>query len=147
MVLPAGDEGSSSSFAWIARWFYDAVMRWLLHGNLNPAVGDALKRRAHETRAAGDVGLPVDAPPADVLHAAHKHQLDVITADQAVANGLFEHPFAFDRSIVYLNVTSGDVEQDDAVDRLFSRYKRLTPRRLYTVTEARVKIRQLPGKP
>jgi hypothetical protein len=37
------------------------------------------------------------------------------------------------------------VEQDDAITRLFERYKRLTPGRLYTVTGSRVKIRQLPA--
>jgi len=35
--------------------------------------------------------------------------------------------------------------QADAIERLFERYKRLTPKRLYTVTANRVKIRQLPG--
>ena len=38
----------------------------------------------------------------------------------------------------------GDIEQDDAVDRLFTRYKRLSPGRLYTITPSRVKILQLP---
>jgi hypothetical protein len=60
-----------------------------------------------------------------------------------------EAPFlleqAFGRSLVYLQLEGGDVEQDDAIDRLFDRYKRLTPGRLYTVTGSRVKIRQLPG--
>jgi hypothetical protein len=32
------------------------------------------------------------------------------------------------------------------VDRLFDRYKRLSPGRLYTVTGSRVKVRQLPGR-
>jgi hypothetical protein len=36
-------------------------------------------------------------------------------------------------------------DQGAAITRLFERYKRLTPRRLYTVTRSRVKIRQLPG--
>jgi len=40
----------------------------------------------------------------------------------------------------------GDVEQDDAIDRLYARYKRLTPGRMYTVTGSRVKIRQLPQR-
>ena len=51
----------------------------------------------------------------------------------------------FGRSVVYLHLEGGDVEQDDAVTRLFERYKRLTPGRLYTVTASRVKVRQLPG--
>jgi hypothetical protein len=48
--------------------------------------------------------------------------------------------------MVHLNVEGGDVEQDDAIDRLFTRYKRLAPGRLYTVTGARVKVRQLPER-
>jgi hypothetical protein len=46
---------------------------------------------------------------------------------------------------VFLQLEGGDVEQDDAIDRLFARYKRLSPGRMYTVTGTRVKIRQLPG--
>ena len=34
---------------------------------------------------------------------------------------------------------------DHAIDRLFTRYKAPKPKRLYTVTENRVKVRQLPG--
>jgi hypothetical protein len=47
---------------------------------------------------------------------------------------------------VFLQLPGADVEQDDAIDRLFTRYKRLTPGRLYTVTETRVKVRQLPSR-
>ena len=126
---------------------YDAPMRWLLHGNLNASVGEALRRHGHEARQPADVGLPADAPADDVLHAAHKNQLDLITPDQAVATNLFADRFNFDRSIVFLHVGDGDVEQDDAIDRLFARYKRLTPGRLYTVTESHVKVRQLPARP
>ena len=36
-------------------------------------------------------------------------------------------------------------DQGRAIERLFERYQRLTPGRLYTVTASRVKIRQLPG--
>lgn len=119
-------------------------MKWLLHGALTPAAAEALKRHEHETRLPTDIGLPPDATPADVLRAAHKHQLDLITPDDAVAEALYQNPFPFDRSIVHLHVGAGEIEQDDAIDRLFRRYKRLTPGRLYTVTDARVKIRQLP---
>ena len=121
-------------------------MRWLLHGHIDSAAAEALRRHGHDTRLPADIGLPGEASPADVLRTAHRNQLDVITADQGVATGLFAEPFAFDRSIVYLHVGEGAVEQDDAIDRLFTRYKRLTPGRLYTVTESRVKVRQLPGK-
>ena len=61
-----------------------------------------------------------------------------MTVDQGTATGLFEEPFAFDRSIVYLKAGEGDVEQDDAIDPDCSpAYKRLTPGRLYTVTGSR----------
>ena len=89
--------------------------------------------------------LPAEAGLVDVLKAADKRQWDILTNDQAMAQAPFETDFATNRVIVYLQLTGGDVEQDDAVDRLFERYRRLTPRRLYTVTEKRVKIRQLPG--
>ena len=123
-------------------------MRWLLHGPMTSAVADALRGRGDTVIDAGSVGIAPDAAHADVLQAAHKAQLDLMTSDAKLA----ESPFAADappfrRSIVYLQLPGGDVEQDDAVDRLFERYKRLTPGRLYTVTGTRVKIRQLPGRP
>ena len=121
-------------------------MRWLLHGQLTSAVGDALRGRGDTVQDPAAVGVTPDAPHADVLKAAHKAQLDVLTSDARLAESAFaEDAPKFGRSIVYLQLEGGDVEQDDAVDRLFERYKRLTPGRLYTVTGTRVKIRQLPG--
>lgn len=121
-------------------------MRWLLHGNLTPAVADALRQREDHVVDPATVGVTADAPHADWLKAAHKAQLDVMTHDAKLAEAPFaEDAPAFGRSIVYLQLEGGDVEQDDAVTRLFDRYRRLTPGRLYTVTGSRVKIRQLPG--
>ena len=122
-------------------------MRLLLHGNLAPAVADALRVRGDTVRQLTDVHTAPDAPADDVLRAAHKDQADVLTTDGALATALFERaePLAFNRSIVYFQLEGGDAEQDDAVTRLFERYKRLTPGRLYTVTASRVKVRQLPG--
>ena len=122
-------------------------MRWLLHGPMTSAVADALRGRGDTVVEPAAVGVVPDAPHADVLQAARKAQVDLVTTDAKLA----EAPFApeappFGRSIVYLQLEGGDVEQDDAVGRLFKRYKRLTPGRLYTVTGTRVKIRQLPGK-
>jgi hypothetical protein len=122
-------------------------MRWLLHGNLTPAVAEALKQRGDTVVDATTVGMTPESPHPEVLKAAHKAQLDVMTADAKLAEAPFaEEAPAFGRSIVYLQLEGGEVEQDDAVTRLFERYKRLTPGRLYTVTESRVKIRQLPGQ-
>jgi hypothetical protein len=123
-------------------------MRLLLHGNLAPAVADALRTRGDTVRQLTDVGTAPDAPADDVLRAAHKDQSDVLTTDGALATALFDRDEArptFNRSIVYFQLEGGEVEQDDAVTRLFERYKRLTPGRLYTVTASRVKVRQLPG--
>jgi hypothetical protein len=121
-------------------------MRWLLQGNLSSSVMEALKRHEHEVRDLGSVGLTTEALPIDVLKAAKKEQMDLLTADPAMAQVAFDEKFWFNRSIVFLQLEGGEVEQDDAIDRLFARYKRLTPGRLYTVTGTRVKVRQLPAK-
>jgi hypothetical protein len=127
---------------------YDArlTMRWVLHGNLSAAVRDALVRHEQKPVAAAETDLPANASPREFLKAAESKQLDVITTDAALVNAIFDEKIWFNRVIVYLQLEGGDVEQDDAIDRLFERYKRLTPGRLYTVTGSRVKIRQLPGR-
>lgn len=121
-------------------------MRWLVHGNLTQAAIDALVRHEHKTESLPDSGLTPESSPEEVLKAAQKRQLDVMTASPELASAPFDLQFPFNRSIVFLQLEGGDVEQDDAIDRLFERYKRLTPGRLYTVTASRVKVRQLPGK-
>jgi hypothetical protein len=121
-------------------------MRWLLHGNLTHGVTEALVRHGHQARDLASVGLTATSDPLEVLQAARKEQLDLLTADPALANAPFEKDFWFNRSLVFLQLEGGDVEQDDAIDRLFDRYKRLVPGRMYTVTGSRVKIRQLPSK-
>ena len=120
-------------------------MRWLLHGELTGAVAEALKRHGHEARVAPDAGLSPDAAASDVLEFARQNQLEVLTTDPVLAHAPFGQTIRFDRTIVLLNIEAGEVEQDEAIDRLFARYKRLSPRRLYTVSASRVKIRQLPG--
>jgi hypothetical protein len=122
-------------------------MRFLIHGtNTTPAVAAALIRHGHTVVPNADAQVDEDSAPDEVLDAARVAQLDVVTTDDALAESPFGTPTDFARTIVYLQLPGGDVEQDDAVDRLFARYKRLTPGRLYTVTETRVKIRQLPGE-
>jgi hypothetical protein len=120
-------------------------MRWLLHGNLTVAAGEALRRHGHEARSMAEAGLGGEALPAEIFEHARKAQLDIITADPAMAQAAFESPVRFKGTLVQLNVEAGEVEQDDAIDRLFERYKRLSPGRLYTVTASRVKVRQLPA--
>ena len=124
-------------------------MRFLLIGQPPPApaVAEALVRHGHQAMAPESLGLTNESPKQEVIEAAEKAQLDILTADPDLVEAPYEHQIWFKRTIVFLQLEGGDVEQDDAVDRLFERYKRLNPRRVYTVTGTRVKIRQLPGPP
>lgn len=115
-----------------------------MHGPMSAAVGEALRRHEHSAVDMLAAGLPPAADPVMVLDAARKGQLDVITTDDALVTAATKGK-PLNRSIVYLQLEGEDVEQDDAIDRLFTRYKRLTPNRLYVVTGSRVKVRQLPG--
>ena len=125
---------------------YHAAMRWLLHGPMSSAVADALVRHGHSAKNMLELGLPPEADPAMVLKTADAAQLDILTTDATLSSAAFMQDIWIKRSMVYLQLEGGDVEQDDAVDRLFARYSRLTPGRLYTVTGSRVKVRQLPAK-
>lgn len=116
-----------------------------MYGNLTPAVGDALRRHGHTASTPAELQIEA-SDPAEILEAAGERQLDVLTNDPSLANIPFAGGAPFHRSIVFLQLEGGDVEQDDAIDRLFERYKRLSPKRLYTVTSTRVKIRQLPDR-
>src|SRR4051812_31936875 len=105
-------------------------MRWLLHGPMNGAVADALRRHGHAVEQ-------LDSPPQrldELLKTAHQKQLDVLTTDAALVAASAQLVTKFDRCVVFLQLQGGEVEQDDAIDRLFKRYKRLTPGRVYTVT-------------
>ncbi len=118
----------------------------MLHGNLSSAVGEALVRHEHKVTPLAELQVADDADAREVLKAAQSKQLDILTSDGSLVNAIFDQDIWFNRVVVYLQLEGGDVEQDDAIDRLFERYKRLTPGRLYTVTGSRVKIRQLPSK-
>jgi len=119
-------------------------MQWLLHGTLTEAAAEALRRHEHRTHSLAELGEEL-SDPKELLKAAQAKQWDVFTNDASLVAAIYDQEIWFKRSVVFLQLAGEDVEQDDAVDRLFQRYKRLTPGRLYTVTENRVKIRQLPG--
>jgi len=121
-------------------------MQFLLHGSLTPAAGEAFVRHGHKIHWPADSGLDAAAALDQVLHLAVEKQWDLATTDSALANLPLAGGSHFKRSLIYLQLPGGDVEQDDAIDRLFARYPRLAPLRLYTVTENRVKIRQLPPR-
>ena len=108
-------------------------MQWLIHGNVSEEIAAALTTR-------GDVIHRAEASAAEeFLEIAHKNQWDLITTDTAMIHLALSGTVKFKRSIVHLQAS-----QEAAIDRLFERFKRLTPLRLYTVTNARVKVRQLP---
>jgi predicted nuclease of predicted toxin-antitoxin system len=90
-------------------------MRFLLHGNLTPAAGDALRRHGHTANTAPELGIQ-DSDTAALLTLAHQKQLDILTPDQALANAPYEQGMPFNRSIVFLQLQGGDVEQDDPAD-------------------------------
>jgi hypothetical protein len=121
-------------------------MRWLMHGNLTEAAAAALRRHGHAVQRPQDIGLAADLSASELFEAAQAKQLELITNDAELSAAPFENAIPFNRTLVYLQLEGGDVEQDDAIDRLFTRYKRLSPGRMYTVTAARVKIRQLPNQ-
>jgi hypothetical protein len=121
-------------------------MRWLIHGPINQAVADALRRHEHQAHSIDELALSPNPAPADVVKAAQSKQWDILTTDADLVNTIYDQKTWFNRAIVFLQLPGGDVEQDDAIDRLFARYPRLSPGRLYTVTESRVKIRQLPSR-
>ena len=121
-----------------------APMQWLLHGTVTEAAVEALRRHEHRTHSMSELGGSSDDHRA-ILKAAQAKQWDVLTNDALLVAAVYDQEIWFKRCIVFLQLAGEDVEQDDAIDRLFQRYKRLSPGRLYTVTESRVKVRQLPG--
>lgn len=120
-------------------------MQWVIHGNLTGAVSEAFKRFGHAVHTFEELGLPADPSIREIVWTANKKQWDLVTNDSALIQWIYDDRFPFRRSIVYLQLEGQDVEQDDAITRLFARYKRLVPGRLYTLTASRVKIRQLPA--
>ena len=119
-------------------------MQWVIHGSLTKTVGEALKRFGHAVHTLDELELPSTPTWREIVWTANKKQWDIITNDSQLLQWIYDDRFPFRRSIVFLQLSGGEVEQDDAINRLFERYKRLAPCRLYTVTGSRVKIRQLP---
>jgi hypothetical protein len=132
-------------------------MRFLVHGVIHPDTQAALIRRGHACHAGIELSEQTDAPAemasdaALLLPALEKKQWALLTSDSEFVRQVYEKGIAFSGVIVLLLETGEGGEggslagQAEGIERLFARYPRLTPRRLYTVTPNRVKIRQLPG--
>lgn len=127
-------------------------MRFLVHGAIHPDAQAAMQRHGHHCHSILELSADTDAPetlsedPAALVKVLEKKQWYLLTTDGDFITRLYEAHVNYGGLIVQI-LDDPDVlrDQGPAVDRLFERYPRLTPRRLYTVTASRVKIRQLPG--
>ena len=121
-------------------------MRFLLAGDIDDVTAGELGELGHRAARPADLGLPPDAAPLDLREAARRHQYELVVADRAALEMVLPtsgRREVFGRVLVHLAVAPPD--RPLAAARLFERYKRLTPGRLYTVTAARVKVAQLPA--
>ncbi|MCL2639843.1 MAG: hypothetical protein FWD53_03265 [Phycisphaerales bacterium] len=114
-------------------------MQFLLHGAIPPDIQAALVKAKHVCHTMEELAEGV-GEPRQFLAMLSKKQWNLITTDGDFLRQLYEQKIAFDGIIVQLLDTA-----ESAIPRLFERYPRLTPRRLYMITRSRVKIRQLPG--
>lgn len=119
-------------------------MRFVLHGNVDSSVEKALVRHGHSVVTLTEAKITANSPD-QFIEQAHQAQVDVVTNDRELSQYARIQPVKFDRSLIYLLV-EGEVEEDDAIDRLFARFKRLKPGQLYTITESQVKVQQMRGK-
>jgi hypothetical protein len=127
-------------------------MRFLIHGAVRPQNAATLARREHVCHALPELLADPDVPanagddPAILLACLDRKQWHLLTTDAALVRDVYEKKIDF-RGVIVLVLDDPDASQDQEppLERLFLRYKRLTPGRLYTVTANRVKIRQLPG--
>jgi hypothetical protein len=130
-------------------------MHFLLHPSTPlPALSESLKHHEQSPHPLSDLSLPEGAAdpasilssPALLLPLLEKKQWNLLTTDADFIHQLYEKKYPFPGTIILLLENPSDPSHARAIDRLFERYKRLSPRRLYTITPSRVKIRQLPGK-
>lgn len=126
-------------------------MRFFLHGTFDETAQAALKKHEHAFHTAAEVEdadiATLAANPAELLKYLAKKQWQLMTDDAALVHKIYEDKVEFPAGVIVLMLPEVMKDQAAAVERLFERYKRLTPRRMYTVTASRVKIRQLPGLP
>ncbi len=127
-------------------------MRFCIHGPVHPEAQTALRQHKHATHSLLELSADTDAPtevaddPALLLPLLEKRQWNLLTADNDFVRAIYDKKVTFAGIIVHILDDPAVLhDQGQAIERLFERYSRLTPRRLYTVTPSRVKIRQLPG--
>jgi hypothetical protein len=127
-------------------------MRFLIHGAIRPEAVAALARKDHVCHQLPELLAAADGPPdaaqqpAILLPLLERRQWNLLTTDAGLTRSMVLKEAGFG-GVIVLVLDDADAPQDQgqAIDRLFERYRRLTPGRVYTVTPRRVKIRQLPG--
>ena len=122
-------------------------MQFFLHPKIDN-LDTSLIRHGHAVHTQADLAEITTAPdtlgPQELLKHLTTRQWNLATTDRSLVQAVYDFKINFPNCIVFLQ---GDAAADSsaAIDRLFERYPRLAPRRLYTITKGRVKIRQLPG--
>jgi hypothetical protein len=104
-------------------------VRFVLDQSVPPELEAAFVAAGHKVER-GEGGLIDDAIV---------RQCEPVTATRAVAESFNRRVLGERRLGVFLHATDAE-----APARLFARFKRLTPGRLYTVTAKTAKVRQLP---
>ncbi|MHB1766564.1 MAG: hypothetical protein ACYCUV_01780 [Phycisphaerae bacterium] len=120
-------------------------MQFLVHGGLAADAVAAMVRQGHRVHQLAEIAGETSAPssPEELLRELAHRQWCLLTADRDFVHQVYDQGLKFNLCMVLL-IAQPD-QHGTAVDRLFERYKRLSPKRLYTVTPGRVKVRQLPG--
>lgn len=128
-------------------------MHFFVHGAVSPDAQEALLKHEHRVHTAMELSAETDAPaeleehPRELFKLLQAKQWHLFTTDADLIHQMYEEKIEFPGGVIVFMMDNPDVlnDQGEAVDRLFERYRRLTPKRLYTITASKIKIRQLPG--
>ena len=127
-------------------------MQFFLHGQLDSGVAENLRAAGHQVHAPAELepGVPGESGPPDftdprrLLAAIGARQWVLLTPERDLVQHACDQRLPGPAIMVLLVGAGSPAAQRDAIARLFERYPRLSPGRLYTVTPNRVKVRQLP---
>ncbi len=118
-------------------------MRFVLSDDVSLDAAEAFRAAGHVAETVASWELE-DA--STLVEAARRKQYEVVVADRAHLDAIL--PASGDRSVfgrVLVFLRDEPAAQADGVAQLFSRFKRLSPGRLYTVGQGHAKASQLPG--
>ena len=122
-------------------------MQFFLYGQFDPGVAEALRATGHQVHEELPDRARSGPEPSDereVLAAIAAQQWMLLTNVRDLVEHAMDQRLAGPPIMVLLAHAISPAAQRDAITRLFERYPRLSPGRLYTITPSRVKVRQLP---